>query len=273
MRLSNNVFPQLARGISDRCNVPIVQFWTAQGDNHGQMSPELEGIFCRDKTFPLNFLTNPQIAVVVERIAQEQAPLSIRAVEMIFPQPVAIFLKRYALDYCIYIFLGNIVLPSANMRVASNELAALTTVVMLLFLKDPPAQDLLSILRSTVQSALSSAVNNGSLLLTPTKSMAQATRLQPQPSLASLFPVLVPHRIEDVASSPFAFSGAGLDASMRRFYAAINGQKNVHELTVATRCTMEQAYATLQVLVAQQLIELYTPEGQPVDSSQLFKRQ
>ena len=272
MRQNNDLFPWLATMIISQFNVQIMQIWTVQADDQGQTVTELQGMSCQDTTFPHSFLRNPQIAAVADRAAQEHSSISIRPVEMIFPQPVAMFLKRHLLSYCISFFLGNVLLASAKRSISSEELSTPVAIVILLLLKQPPAQDLVPAIRFALQKAFSDAANRGLLQLAPANSLALPPRAHSQPLPLSFFP-LIPHRVEDATSSPLAVSGAGLDAPTRRFYAAINGQRDVGELSAMARCSIEQAQSALQTLMARHLIKLYEPGGQLIDGSQLFKKQ
>ncbi|MBV9230547.1 MAG: hypothetical protein JOZ18_14655, partial [Chloroflexi bacterium] len=80
---------------------------------------------------------------------------------------------------------------------------------------------------------------------------------------------LIPHRIEDVTSSPLIASGADLDRSLRRVYAAIDGRKNLVELATTTHYGIKDVISALKALATLHRIELYGPEGKPVDSSLL----
>jgi hypothetical protein len=265
----DDFFSSLAKMIGEQFQIQIVQLWAARADNRGQTAAELQGMFCQDKTFPQNFLTNPQIAAVAERAAQEQASPSIHMVGTIFPQPVAIFLKRHSMNYCVYFSLGNAVLSSVKMHVSTKEFPVPAAIVILLFLEQWPARDFVSGIRSTLQNSFTNAARRGLLQLVPADMSAQSADGYAPPALSSL----IPQRIEDMTSSPLAFSGAGLDASVRHFYAPINNRRDVGELSRLAHCSMEQAYTALQTLLTQRRIKLYEPGGKEVEKLPPFYKQ
>ncbi len=82
---------------------------------------------------------------------------------------------------------------------------------------------------------------------------------------------LIPRRNEDPdllrSSNPLAGSVVISDKQARRLYAAIDGQKTVDELCSATRLERGEIRRALRFLLAQQRIQLYTLDGQRVDSS------
>ena len=74
-----------------------------------------------------------------------------------------------------------------------------------------------------------------------------------------------------LSSNPFATSVTISDKQALRVYEAVDGRKSVAEVCSNTGMTLKEAQAALQTLLSLQCIEIYTPEGWPVDSSLLFK--
>lgn len=80
---------------------------------------------------------------------------------------------------------------------------------------------------------------------------------------------LIPQRIGEVnlmkSSNPFTTSVGIEDKQARRLFAAIDGHKNVEELLKITQLTVREIQTLLQMLLAQQRIRLYRPDGQEVN--------
>jgi hypothetical protein len=81
---------------------------------------------------------------------------------------------------------------------------------------------------------------------------------------------LIPHRLEDPADNPLAASTAIADEHARRFYAAINGRRNVGEIRRLTHLDRKETSASVQVLLAQHRIQLCEPGGGVVKNPPLF---
>jgi hypothetical protein len=252
-------------------NVPIVQIWARQANRQRQVSTLLRSMAFQDIAFPQNFFINPQIVAVIERLMQGQGTTIAQSVEMIFPQPVAILLKRHKLNYCACSFLSGEMLlpPPTNVEIPQEQVATPLMMVMLLLSKQAPTQDFLQSLDFLFKNTLSVAINRGLLLpATAASTRSSGTNSSAQNLLISLSE-LVPHRVEDVTSSPLVASGADLDRSLRRVYTAINGRRNIVELSRMTKSSVQDVISVLKSLAALGRIELYGSDGHPVDSSLL----
>lgn len=79
----------------------------------------------------------------------------------------------------------------------------------------------------------------------------------------------VPHRYEDptllISNNPFRGAAVIPDIHARRLHAAIDGHKNVEELCSVTNLERHEVYRAIQLLLEQQRIRLYTPEGKLAD--------
>lgn len=85
----------------------------------------------------------------------------------------------------------------------------------------------------------------------------------------SALPLLIPRRV-DGADVPFTNKQERLSPGehrARQLYLAIDGQKNIEELTYSTQMSREEIVSALRVLVHQQRVLLYEPGGRLVDSS------
>lgn len=259
----------LAQTLVKQFDVHSTQFWAAQANHQGQLSVALRSMACQDSSFPQNFLTHPQIVTAVGYMLQDRPSTISQSVEKIFPQPVAILLKRYRLNCCAYVsFKAKDMLPPPRVDSTQDQVPTPLSMVTLLLAKQFPPPYVLQNLHDILQTALSLAINRG--LLLPDGATNPALSV-PKPSFTPM--ELVPHRIEDVASSPLTASGADLDRSLRRIYAAINGERDVVELAKITRYRIEDVLSALRQLAALHRIEIYGRGGQIVDSSLLHDDQ
>ena len=85
---------------------------------------------------------------------------------------------------------------------------------------------------------------------------------------------LVPHRREDPnllkAVNPFSGAQVIADKQARRLYGAIDGRKNLRELSLALNLEQKELIKALRILFAQQRIQLVTADGQLADGAWLF---
>jgi hypothetical protein len=84
---------------------------------------------------------------------------------------------------------------------------------------------------------------------------------------------LIPQRLRGTealrSQNPFASTPVS-EKNALRFYQAIDGQKTVFEIASLTRLKEKDLNSALRMLLAQKLIQLCDPQGQPVDISQYF---
>jgi len=80
---------------------------------------------------------------------------------------------------------------------------------------------------------------------------------------------LIPRRRQDadLLLSDNPFSGAAIisDKKARRVHAAIDGRTNVTNLSAVIGMNMKEVYVALQLLLSQNRIELYEPDGKPAN--------
>ena len=171
------------------------------------------------------------------------------------------------------------------------------TFIALLLLRRYPQQDLIPTISIILEQALGIAEKHRLLLPVAANSgrLSLPDRLSPSkeypainrgPTVASRFiedppqealsalPGLIPRIKQDgrllVSSNPFASSVTISDKQALRLYTAIDGRKTVDELR-SIGMTLQEVQTALQTLLKLDCIEIYTPEGQPVDATLLFK--
>lgn len=178
-------------------------------------------------------------------------------------------LQRYGLSYCCYYVAEKVVRFAAAEYTASQRETGLT-LITLLFLRQPPGQNLVTTTGIILEQAIILAENRH--LLLPAGSGPLAT---PQDALAHESPPdLVPRRKQDanlmLSSNPFSRTIAIADKQAHRLYEAIDGRLTLNQLCGRTGMTLPEAQKALRELLRLQCIEIYSPEGQPVDVHVLF---
>ena len=276
MHSPGEMFRWLSSMIMQRFDVPVVQIWTCENGWTDQPSGYLRAMASQNPSQPLHVLSE-KATETVERIAKGQRITSPVPVERIFPAYLASLLKRYGLGICLYcVNSKNVgVAPEGNAPVQSRAVAGLTFIVLLL-LQQYPQQDLASAITIILEQALVIAENRR-LLLPVTAAVDQITA--PQQALAPDTPPALPGLIIRkkqnagfmLSSNPFASSITITDKQALRLFEAIDGRTPVVELAALTGTTLQETQKALQTLLGLQCIEIYTPEGWPVDTTLLFK--
>jgi hypothetical protein len=125
---------------------------------------------------------------------------------------------------------------------------------------------------SILEQSITVAENRGLLVPAERSLHTPETILSPQEAMLQL----IPQRKQDshllLESNPFAAPVVS-DKKARRLHTAINGRTNVANLCKVTGMDMQTVFAALRVLLAQNLIEMYTSEGRLIDVSLFFNNQ
>ncbi|MGH2495996.1 MAG: hypothetical protein ACRDIV_14985 [Ktedonobacteraceae bacterium] len=274
MHHPEEMFQWLTSMIMQRFDVPIVQLWTCENGPLEQPSAQLWAMASQNPSQPL-YVMSEKVASTVERMAKGQRSSSPLPVERIFPAYLASLLKRYGLGFCGYCLISKNV-DFAPEAYAHARTPAGFTFVILLLLQQFPQQDLVSAITIILEQALAIAENRH-ILLPVTGGSGQITA--PQEALSQETPPALPGLIIRqkqnaglmLSSNPFASSITITDKQALQFYEAIDGRRSVVELCNATGMTLKEAQMALQTLLSLQCIEIYTPEGWPVDTALLFK--
>ncbi|HLZ57416.1 MAG TPA: hypothetical protein VKR06_10755 [Ktedonosporobacter sp.] len=300
MRHVNELFLWLARALVQRLGVQVVQFWTNQEVGLNPHALELQRMACQSNLLPQHIVVNEQVTQLVRYIAEQHIPSVRQSVSNIFSHQQATILKHYGLNYCVsYVLRSNTWYASANHPSAAGQIPAPLLVVALLFFQHPPSQRLHVSIEHILEQGLLAARNRGLLQSSapvdteqrrttapvvatpPLRITGQTPALRANTISAPLSPEnianrplaeLVPKRIDDIhlmtSSNPLANSVDIPDRQIRRLYVAIDGHKNLTELSLATRLTMSELKLALQTLIKEQRIRLHHPEGQPMDDTQ-----
>ncbi len=247
----DELFLWLARTIIQRFDVQVTEFWTMQVNATGQAATELRAIACQDTSLPRHVVGNNRVSAMAEHILREQRHSTLVAVASIFPTHQANLLSRYGLNYCCGYFLGT---QPADYDLSSERTSPWSTASSLLFLRHTLPQNLLASIGLILEQTIPIAKNRGILVT----AQLPAISSPPQPERDLL--ELIPRRSQNAelmrSSNPLASSVDIADKQARRLYAAIDGRKNLGELSSITGLNAKEIYAAVQILLTQQRIEL-----------------
>lgn len=260
---------QLAYAIVKHCEVQLVQCWTYHINHAGQPTVLLRTLTRQDPSLPEQIVINEYMAKKVSSMLDEYHNSQPQPVEILFPGYQSSLLKRFGLHYCICYFLErkHACLPSGNEQGHPLSHFAMTS---LLFLRQNPRLEMASMIGGILEQAIVVAENRGLLLPAERSLPTPETILSPQEVLLQL----IPHRKQDadllLERNPFAAPIIS-DKKARRLHAVVNGHTNVAHLCKVTGMDTKTVFVALRVLLAQNLIALYTQDGRQVDVSLLLK--
>jgi hypothetical protein len=290
----DEVFQWLASVIVERFDVSIIQFWTCENGS-SQPSAQLQAMAGQDRSLPAHVLMNEKVMLTVEYLSKGQRISPPQEVGLIFPSYQASLLRRYGFSYSSYCLTKrNVQFAPVEYELSRKRTLTGLTFIALLFLRRYPRQDLVPTISAIMEQAVVIAERRGFLLpisvgmdhlLPPGRQptgplsalpqvAARAGRLLTPQELLQVLPDLIPRRKQDagllVSSSPFASAISISDKQAFRLYTAIDGHKTVAELCSSTAMTLKEVHSVLQTLLTLHHIEIYTPDGKPVDGSLLF---
>jgi hypothetical protein len=284
----DELFWWLAEAIVQRYDVQLIQFWTFQINQSGQRSAQLRAMVAQDSSLPEQAVVNEQITRTVALISGEQSPPTPQPVEHIFPYYQASLLKRCGLNYCTHCSLDSTApFPASKNSRPYERATAHLIITATLFLRQLAHGDPATAIRAILEQTVVIAEHRG-LLALPAPPSRQPAPPQPEPPARQPIPSrpaqqhevallsdLIPRRKQDpellMSSNPFTSPIAITDKQARRLHTAIDGHKNVGALCTSTGMDFREVFAALQILLAQQRIDLYEPGGRQVPASHLQK--
>jgi hypothetical protein len=259
MRHIDDLFLWVTQLMVRQLGAQVAQVWAIQANQQGHFYPGLRSFSCRDNSLTQRLATNRDIAAVAARILQAQRSSPLQGVDTTFSPNVSLFLRQHGLNYYVGAFLSESqLLPPASADFFDDWIPTPLAIVSLLFFQQVLHQNVLPDVSSMVQQILQIAKVRGLLLSTPA-SIDSLPMPPVSPSLQQEEPdlfELIPHRVEDPANNPLAATVFFANEHARRFYAAINGRRNVGELCIMTQLGREEASAVVRMLLTQQRIQL-----------------
>ncbi len=266
----------LAYALIDHFDIQLIQFWICYANRMGQLAVQLRTMVSQDPSLPVQVVVNDQVALVVQRVANERQPSRLLAVDHLFLQYQAALLKRYGLNYCMSGFMNkDVLIPSMANGSSQIQTPTLFSMTSLLLFRQPPHLDLLPAVNIILNQMVQVSSNRGLLLPTAGFSSPLSPPALVLPGPDVLLAELIPHRKQDpnllMSSNPFASSTAIADKRARRFFSAVDGHTNISTLCNTLHLDMQDAYAILELLLVQHRIELYGVDGRIINPSRLFK--
>jgi hypothetical protein len=281
MHRPEELFQWLAYTIVQRFDIALIQFWTRQSDLTVPPSAQLRALAYRDRSLPANVISE-KLTATIEHLPKERNIFPPQLVEQVFPQFQATLFKRYGLSYCAYCLIDKNVRFTPSDYAFSHEPASMgLTFIAFMLLQHYPVQDLIPTVGMILEQAVGIAEKHRLLLPVtadsghlPVPDRLSSSQMPIPQELHTALLRLIPRPKQDerllVSSNPFAPSVTILDKQALRLYTAIDGRRTVDELR-STGMTLQEIQAALRMLLNLHCIEIYTPEGQLVDASLLFK--
>ena len=252
-------------------DVQVAQMWGFQSLVTGKLIIKLRAMEGQDTSIPQSILVNDQVATLVGNMLSQQQSFMLLGVNNLFSLHQASLLARYGLNYCFCDFLHSNLLLPLMLNATTEEIPTPCAIAVLLFFRRFPAQDDLSTINIVLGQSFSLAGSRGLLLPASTTSGS----LSALPVNSSSHPLqlhlseLIPHRLEDAnamrSSNPFTSSAVLGDKMARRLFAAIDGRKNIGEISTSIGMDLKEVYLALEFLLEHQRVQLYEPAGQLVD--------
>jgi hypothetical protein len=258
-------------------DIQVIEIWCMQGTSMGQFSMQLRTLVCQDASLPRHIVVNQQTAELAALLAHRRDSIQLQPATNVFPSYQASLLKRYGLNYCAGHFFSNtaLLIPPMSREAFPGSIPTPLALAMLFFLRQSLSQQMIATTGLILEQTITIASNRG--LLTPVRA-PQISGSLPAQSSASLqqAPIpfalgeLIPRRHTDAAlmmsSNPLSRSVDIADNQARRLYTAINGRRNVGELSVTTGIDMKDISRAIRLLLNEHRIQLYTPDGRTVDT-------
>jgi hypothetical protein len=208
----------------------------------------------------------------------------LNTLQLFFSPQQAELLRQHKLYYWTGYFLSNssLLLPVLSDHPFSKKTPTPLTLLVSLFLEQPPGRRLLPTVGYTLEQVIYIAKNRRLLrpaTQAPTTIPLPKTAVvsQPLPPLSSSgkrpgVPYvlnLIPRRLH--AGDPSSGTILLSDQSSHRLYLAIDNHKSLADLCAQTRMSTKDFYTSLRTLLSQKDILLYEAGGRPVDSSLILQ--
>ncbi len=277
MQHVDDVFLWLAQAMSHYLDIPVVQFLAIQRDKTEQFQVEVRAISSvtdiitakeYSALFQMEYIKS-QITVVAERILREQRGITSRPVESIFPTLHASLFAQHNLRCWAGYFLRN----DAFLPPAKNEPGRISTpltMIVSLFSLYPLSTEQARAVHFTLEQVVRIIVNRGLLTSGATISSKAPQMAEGNADTLLAHAYIIPQRSENIeqfqADNPFTSASIIADKNARRLYAAIDGDKNIAELTYMIGLGKKEMLEALHYLFGQHKIHFHTVEGELVQN-------
>jgi hypothetical protein len=252
---------------TSRFGIQTAQIWAMQLSSTGRALPQLRSVASQDTTLAENIIVNTNVSAVMARSLSDRRSSPCQPMDAIFSPHVSLLLKRHGLHYAASYFLSDAVLlpPPMTGSFVSQSPTPLA-LSLLLFLRQSPRSDVLPTVHSLLKQALPIVGSRGLLYSAFQDPLSPSSSHYPVTRPGYMLFELVPHRIEDMTSSPFG-SPTLANMRVRQLLASINGRRKLAELCKLLQLEMKDILPMLQTLVKQRRIQICGPGGKPIDIS------
>lgn len=264
----DEIFLWLANTMTQRLDIPIVQFWAVQQDNTGQSHTQIRASACQNSTLPRQVYINNHVAKVIEHLFYERRNSVSLPIEGIFsPSQTSLFSQYKLRHWASFLLQNDALLPAPQTEQAQNNIATPLLMIVTLFTQSPLSTDQARATRFTLDQMLRIIASRG-FLARPSSTLTASEKMASDKSSFSALTKIIPQRTQNIeisqASNPFSQASIIADKNARRLYAAIGGNKNVSDLAQTTRFNQQELIDALGYLFQQQKIQFYTPEGESI---------
>jgi hypothetical protein len=196
----DELFQWLAYALIQRFNIQLLQFWTNHVSATGQLAAQLRTIARQDPSLPDQITVNEQMQRIAQRLISERTTYNLQPVETVFSHYQAILLKRHGLSYWSACFCSeNALLPPRADLLSQRESPAYFAMTTLLFLRQSPQFNVVSVVSAILDEATTLAAKRGLLLA----AADPYTSLPPQPYIPSTQPYTPPPQTYMPPSQPY----------------------------------------------------------------------
>lgn len=265
----DEMFSWMSRAMVNQWHIPLIQFWSLQTSTTGQSRVELRTVASQDSSLPSSVHANQQVADVVKRLLWEQRGVSPLPTISVFPSSYVGLLARHNIHYWGgYFIKDNVLLPPRE--AAAEKVATPLSMVITLFLQNPPSERLGRAIDFAFQQGFRVAVNRGFFgTIEPVKpdGVPASSHQQQQLALSSLVPQRTQSIEEFQTGNPFVNATIIPDKRARQIYSLINGQRDVATLARLANLDQKEVGEALHLLLQNEKIQLQDSKGTPIDAA------
>jgi hypothetical protein len=264
----------LGHTLIQRLELEAIQFWTQQDTTSGVTHSELRVMACRNSSQPQQLMAQHKIATVAEQLLTERhgsVPQATYPSLFTTSSSTAHGHSNNQLNFwsSYHLHTASFIPPMRNVSY-TGQIPTPLNMLVLLFTAQPPTARLLPTLGNIMEQAISHA--NKYQLLTPASPQPTQTQI---PFLLNnsnnSLPLmeLVPHKIAEEEEGNYNVVDSSSTISnrqARRLYLAIDGRRNLTNLSTLIQLNGKALWQALYMLLVRKYIQLQEPDGQFVDS-------
>lgn len=267
----------LSETMVQRLRADVIQIWTTQSRQTGQITQALRTSSLLDTTMPQHIVINAHIESAVDQLLSQRQSRTLQPVDALFSFQQTSLLKRYGLYYCAScILFSPAPLPPAQSQILTESKNSSDMLVMLVFLKKPCPQAFLYMTGRILEQALAIAEQRG--LFRPPHSNGTTgsfRSIQPPDIFPSLYE-LIPHRMRSTASmrssSPFSSTPPISDKQALAFLSVVDGTKTIAEIAALKGLSAKGITTSLRILLQEKRMQLATKEGKLIENETILQR-